>query len=500
MEAYMEKKKIFLLLLIICTGVVIRLIFFTGIDLGNDGLFYTFYAHSILNNTFKLEEFHWSWRFGVFLPVALCFHLFGINEFTAVLYPLVCSIATIFLIFLLGKLLFNENIGLLAGFLFSFFPLNVIWSTQLYPDVIANLLVGLIVYFFLKGEYGKDKKIQLINYFLSGIFIGIGYMTKVTTLLIIFSFLFYILHQKKIKISYLFIILGFLLIFIIQNLYLFSSIDPSTRVNALSASVEDIKTPPLKTLLPIFTVYFNQMLNILNPAIRNFGFFYHLIFIAVIYCLIKRVKNIYILIYWWLGIFLYLNFGSLTLSHYLPLSHLPRYLDIISIPAILILAYFLSYRKFYTKLLILIFLSSTSICFLSANALIRGKNDAYNSRQIYSFLSSHEEKIVYTDTRTKLILEFLFKYKKNYLFKSLSELCPEKTHEAYVIINWVSLTNALKQNPNTKLPLFVTNPPKTWVKIKTISNPINKNYFYRLITKYLLKEDVLNEAIIYKII
>lgn len=50
-------------------------------------------------------------RIGLIFPTALFFFLFGINEISAILFPFLCSIGNIILIYYLGELLFNKNVG-----------------------------------------------------------------------------------------------------------------------------------------------------------------------------------------------------------------------------------------------------------------------------------------------------------------------------------------------------------------------------------------------------
>jgi len=131
------KQKLFgktytLLLLIVIFGLVLRLIFFSGMGI-SDSLVYSKTAHDINegrgidpDSTLTLST-----RLGLILPTALSYRLFGINDFSSVIFVLITSIASIILIFYFGKLLFNEKMGLMAAFLLSFFPLNIVHATKL---------------------------------------------------------------------------------------------------------------------------------------------------------------------------------------------------------------------------------------------------------------------------------------------------------------------------------------------------------------------------------
>src|SRR3989338_5315326 len=177
------KQKIFgktyaLLLLIVMFGLFLRLIFFSGMGI-SDSLEYSKTANDINtgkgidpNSTLSLST-----RLGLVLPTAFSYRIFGINNFSSVLFVLLTSIGSIILIFYFGKLLFNEKIGLIAAFLMSFFPLDVAHATQLGSDTHSAFFMALGVYVFLCSE--KTNKMKYgSGYLLSGLLIGIGYLVR----------------------------------------------------------------------------------------------------------------------------------------------------------------------------------------------------------------------------------------------------------------------------------------------------------------------------------
>ena len=130
-------------------------------------------------------------RLGIIYVTALSYKLFGINDFSSVLFALLTSVGSIILIFYFGKLLFNEKTGLIAAFLLSFFPLEVVYATKLFTDLPSAFFMALGVYLFLYSEIKSKFKFGL-GYFLSGIFIGIGYFIREGVLLIALFFIIYI--------------------------------------------------------------------------------------------------------------------------------------------------------------------------------------------------------------------------------------------------------------------------------------------------------------------
>ena len=97
----------FLLFIIAVFGLALRLIFFTGMGI-SDSLIYSQAANDI--GTLNADTL--STRLGLVIVTSISYDIFGINDFSAVLFVLLTSISTIILIFYFGRLLFNEKIGI----------------------------------------------------------------------------------------------------------------------------------------------------------------------------------------------------------------------------------------------------------------------------------------------------------------------------------------------------------------------------------------------------
>jgi len=89
-------------------------------------------------------------RIGIIYATALSYSIFGVNDFSSVLFVLLTSLGSIILIFYFGKLLFDEKAGLMAAFLLSFFPLDIAYSTKLLTDLPSAffMALGSLVFIF----------------------------------------------------------------------------------------------------------------------------------------------------------------------------------------------------------------------------------------------------------------------------------------------------------------------------------------------------------------
>ena len=146
-----ERKTFAFLILVLLFALLLRLVFFSGIS-ASDDLEYTHLAYQMSKNEFSFPATHHATRLGIIYPVSVLYGFFGVSEYSSVVFPLLVSIVGIVLIFYFGKLFFNEKVGLIAAFLLSFFPLDVVLATKLLSDIPSAFFLSLSIFLFL-GEF-----------------------------------------------------------------------------------------------------------------------------------------------------------------------------------------------------------------------------------------------------------------------------------------------------------------------------------------------------------
>ena len=454
-----------MLLFIVLFGLILRLIFFSGMGISDD-LAYSKAAHDLMeskgidpNSTLTLST-----RLGLIYPTIFFYKLLGINDFSSVLFPLLTSIVTIILIFYFGKLLFNEKIGLIAAFLLSIFPLDVVYATKLNSDLPSAFFMALGVYLFLYSE--KTEKLK-INYLISGIFIGIGYLIRESALLIALFFIAYIIPKKKIKKEYFLVPVGVMIIFIAESFLFFSLTgDPLFRSNASQKYLEEAV---------ISHDYFGRLdfptgllhypwLFLTNNLL---SFFYVFIFIAVIYLLRYKRKETREMLFWLIPLLLYLSFGSASLTSYIPFRAVDRYTSIFTIPAIILLAVFLAEKKYLIKKWVMPL--AITVLLISSIVIVYQREDRNllgNLRQISPFLQSLD-KPAYTDERSLRALDYISGYNNKISIKDYPKDL-SNIKNSYAVVNKEMIRNLMEANKNTIFPKEIGNPPKTWQVIKEI--------------------------------
>jgi len=104
---------------------------------------------------------------------AISAKIFGLNEFAIRFPSVIFGVLAIWVVYLLGKELFNRNIGLLAAFFITFSKLEILWSRQARPYQALQFFFLLSAWFIYK--LAKEKKFNW-RYFIG--FLGSGVLAS----------------------------------------------------------------------------------------------------------------------------------------------------------------------------------------------------------------------------------------------------------------------------------------------------------------------------------
>lgn len=127
------------------------------------------------------------------------------SQFYAVWINFAFSLLFILMVFFLGRLFFNENVGLWASLLISIAPVDILTSQRLWSDEMISFFTILSVFLFWRGKIKKN----LLFIGLSGISAGIAAISKqsgffIVVIIIIFETLMRYAKDKTISIRLLF--------------------------------------------------------------------------------------------------------------------------------------------------------------------------------------------------------------------------------------------------------------------------------------------------------
>ena len=270
------------------------------------------------------------------LPYLLSvFYFFRLDFLISLFIPLIGALSTT-LIFILGKKLFNEKVGLYSAVFLAVLPLHVTYSAKILTDVLFTFFVLLTFISFWKGYEEENKKHKV----LFGFFLALTLLSRYTALWIIPIFLIYFLIRDKslkfLKDKYLWSSIGiFFLTLIPWFIYGFF-----TYNNPFGGFIHGFKASAYWGGLQSWYFFFNHW----GYMFSIIGF----IFIAgLIYILYKKEflkKEIYLLLIWF-ALFL-------GMAIYMPHKE-DRFILAIAPTIALISGYFIDKIKKYKKIILI---------------------------------------------------------------------------------------------------------------------------------------------------
>jgi hypothetical protein len=208
-----------------------------------------------------------------------------------------------------------------------------------------------------------------------------------------------------------------------------------------------------------------------NPAYEfyPYGFMFPAFLLGTLYCIMRREGKAAIPLLWFSYVFLMMEFAPLRISpYYQPIHRLIRFLSIVSIPALLVVAY--SLRQLFRggrrgkllALLVIAGLVSTSLhhAYRKSYCYTDSMSDARNA---YDMIRRMPYKQIITDHEMKMALIFLNQLHNRDRFKSFEYDNPQYVSDSLVILGGARRPDIHHQYGDT----FVRShkPQNNWVKI-----------------------------------
>ncbi|MBU1136277.1 MAG: glycosyltransferase family 39 protein [Nanoarchaeota archaeon] len=142
------------------------------------------------------------WTISPVRPVLLSaiisiFMFFGLGEVSTRIFILLCSTVSIPLLYGIGKLFFSKRVALISAFILATFWTFNFYSYRILVDVPVTMLWLATIYFFFDA-YFKDKSWK--HFILPGIFLGLSFLMKQSSVILVLVLGFYLLTTEKFKI------------------------------------------------------------------------------------------------------------------------------------------------------------------------------------------------------------------------------------------------------------------------------------------------------------
>lgn len=129
---------------------------------------------------FDPQVFFAAARLPLMMPLIWSNRLFGYSELASVGWPLVCSLISVVLAYVLARELFDDTTAFAAAMLMAVFPLEVELATQLLPDAIEGMFVLAAATFAVLAAR-SERRWRLLAV-LAGASLGMAYYTRVNAL------------------------------------------------------------------------------------------------------------------------------------------------------------------------------------------------------------------------------------------------------------------------------------------------------------------------------
>lgn len=124
--------------------------------------------------------------------VSILYSVFGINDTWGRVVSLVCSVFTIFGLYLLVRKIINEETAIWSAVIYAILPLNIFYGRAFMPDSAMLMCSVYGIYFFYRWTENES-----IKYFiLSGLFISLAALIKLPALYLGLP-LIYLVYQKS---------------------------------------------------------------------------------------------------------------------------------------------------------------------------------------------------------------------------------------------------------------------------------------------------------------
>ena len=182
---WVEEHALVLLAIILVLSAVVRVYAVRGYS-GLDDAEYARFAYFLANGIPFPADYTgpavFPLRVGLIAPTAFFYQVFGVTEWTTVLYPLAISIAGIVLVYWCASLFFGAGAGVLAAGLLGFFYWDIDSATRLLPDLPAAFFAtaGVTLIAWADERRRQQPRALLLAGVAAGLAFGVSWLTKET--------------------------------------------------------------------------------------------------------------------------------------------------------------------------------------------------------------------------------------------------------------------------------------------------------------------------------
>ena len=149
---------------VLAVAIALRALFYTGF-FGSDEVTYVEMAVRIVSGDWRASDYIGATRYGMNLPVALCIYLFGLSEASANLWPFLCSVGEVALVFVIARWLWNTRAAVVSAGLLALLPVHVNFAGRMFADPPLAFFLTLSVALLLRATSSRSA----LMYFAAGL-------------------------------------------------------------------------------------------------------------------------------------------------------------------------------------------------------------------------------------------------------------------------------------------------------------------------------------------
>ena len=188
-----NKYKIDPVLIILPVAFILKFLTFMGLSEGDD-LFYSQLAYE--TSLGQISAYYiFCLRWAVFMPVALLYKVFGVNEITSLAPTVLYGLISVWLVFKIVEKETSSHIAAMTTILYSTFPVILVFGNFLQTDPCLEFFTLLTIYFFQVGVDSEKKRF----FILSGFFLGGMVITRITGYFIAPILMLYLFWKKGVN-------------------------------------------------------------------------------------------------------------------------------------------------------------------------------------------------------------------------------------------------------------------------------------------------------------
>ena len=316
---------------VLFVGLALRLYVITD-DWSPDAFIYAQHVHHMLQGTFTLRDDSWYvHRLPVFAPVVAAYAALGVNVWTTHAWPLLCSMLELVLTMWLGFRLAGRSVGLVAGALLAILPLSVSQAGCLLADGAIATLTTLAAVAWIGGRERPDGRSRLLMG-LSGVCLALAMVIRVYAVLLVALYIGDILTRPRTFRDILWPALGGLAVVLpLAAVYRAATGDALYPLRVVSSAYGQQLAPQAVSLL----LYYPSIL--WHPR-TEFALHAWLYAPAIVFALVRRERGHVLLLLWALPLLLFLQFGTMSFTAYIPIFKERRFLTVLAAPLSLLAA------------------------------------------------------------------------------------------------------------------------------------------------------------------